>query len=61
MKTERVTIRRVETEIIDAVRDTAWLNRMTLGEAVSEALSFWLDSLETEAHDHKAVAFTNTE
>ena len=49
MDTERVTIRQVESDAIDAVRETARYNRMTLGEAVTEAFNVWLTSLEEEA------------
>ncbi len=46
MDTQRVTIRQVETEAIEAVRATAKYNNLTLGEATSEAFYFWIESLD---------------
>ena len=48
MEVERVTIRAVESDVLDEFREVARYNALTLGEAVTEALSHWLACLEED-------------
>lgn len=57
MNTERVTIRGVESEAINGLREAAKYNSITLGYAVSEAIELWLDSLDDD--DEEAPSNTH--
>ena len=46
MNTERVTIRGVDREAISELRELAKFNGLTLGEAFSDAIHAWIDSLD---------------
>ena len=48
MEVERVTIRAVNSDTIQEVREVAKYNDLTLGEATNEAFSYWLASLEED-------------
>ncbi len=46
MNENRVTIRNIDPDLWDALRDVAFENGMSLGEAVSDAIAVWYHSLE---------------